>query len=149
MMYNLELPSKNKQNLSERRTLEGYLDITQLVTWPTFNCYTACQGCSSTYYNFMRLCSIHNSELNCKMKNWKYISVFYQNFEKWTKLVLRLTIIIQSKIKIKPQGSPVYEYSISFGLPRQSYVWDIRTVGTASPSTTEFFLLVKYGWRFY
>ena len=33
-MYNLELSSQNKQNLNESTTLEGYLDIKKLVTWP-------------------------------------------------------------------------------------------------------------------
>ena len=45
--------------------------------------------------------------------------------------------------------SNIFEYFISFSLPWQSYICDIQTVGTASPSTTEFFLLVKYGWRFH
>ena len=107
-MYNLELPSHNKQNLSERRTLEGYLDLTQVVTWPTFNCYTACQGCPLfyLYLNFMRLCLIHNSDLNCKMKNWKYKSGFLSKFWKVNQISLEvnnLWAIIQSKSKSNPR----------------------------------------------
>ena len=86
------------------------------------------------------------------MQNKKLkIQVFYQNFEKWTKLVQCLIICeASSNQKSNPKEFKyIYEYSISFSLPWQSYVWDIQTVGTASPSTTEFFLLVKYGWRFH
>ena len=34
LMYSLELSSQNKQNLNESTTLEGYLDVKKLVTWP-------------------------------------------------------------------------------------------------------------------
>ena len=33
-MYNLESSYQNKQNLNESTTLEGYLDVKKLVTWP-------------------------------------------------------------------------------------------------------------------
>ena len=106
------------------------------------------RSCSSAQYHYIRLCQIHNSDLNCKMKNWKYTSGCLSNFEKWTKLVSRLTII-ESSSNQKSNHREHREYSLSFSLPWQSFVWDIQKATTDSPSTTEFLLPVKNGWWFY
>ena len=56
LMYNLELSSQNKRNICERTTLEGYLDIKQLVTRPNFNWYITCMQSLFRIISFYAFC---------------------------------------------------------------------------------------------
>ena len=100
-MYNFELSSQIKQNFSEGTTLEKYLDVKQLVAWPIFNWCTTCTQFFFFPHNTI-LCPFVKSIIRTKFAKWKTENthqVFYQNFEKWTKLVWGyLWTIIQSKV---------------------------------------------------